>query len=102
MGCPCRNDQPRVRDAELWVTLHEIPEKAMLLGVVRSSGQVEDHRVTTLELRESPEGPALVLELVVRKGGSNNDAFPQLLPLLSSNRSTIRIIDASGTSALRL
>ena len=53
----------------------------MLLGVVGSSGQMEDHRVATLELREFPKDPSLVRELVVRKGGSNNDVFAQAITL---------------------
>jgi hypothetical protein len=49
----------------------------MLLGIVRPSGQMEDHRVAALELREFPKDPSLVLELVVGKGGSYNDVFSQ-------------------------
>ena len=44
------DDEPRVCDAELWITVHQIPEKTMFFGVIRSSGQMEDHRVATLEL----------------------------------------------------
>ena len=74
------DDKPCVCDAELWITVHEIPEKAMLFGVIRSSGQMEDHRVATLELREFLKRPSLVLELVVRKGGSDFDVFSHALP----------------------
>jgi hypothetical protein len=75
------DDEPRVRDAELWVTIHQIPEKTMLLGVVGPSGQMEDQGVPALELGESPEVPGLVLELVVRKASSDNDVFSQ--PIVS-------------------
>jgi hypothetical protein len=53
----------------------------MLLGIVRPSGEMDDHRVAVLELRESSKDPSLVLELVVRKGCPNNDVFSQPIAL---------------------
>lgn len=76
------NDKPRVGDAELRITLDQGSQKSMLLGVIPSSGQMEDHRVATLQLRESPKDATLVLELVIRKCGPNNDVFTHPVPSL--------------------
>ena len=88
------DDEPRICDAELWITVHQIPEKTMLFRVIRPSGQMEDHRVATLELRQLSQRSSLVLELVVRKGGSDFDVFSHFC--LSG-----RIVGAGAKSAKR-
>jgi hypothetical protein len=52
----------------------------MFLGVVPTSRQVKNQRVSTLELGESSEHSALVLELEIGKSGSHDDVFSHLLP----------------------
>jgi hypothetical protein len=45
---------------------------------------MENHGVAALELREFPKDTCLVLELVVRKGGPDNDVFSQPIALFDS------------------
>lgn len=49
----------------------------MFLRIVRSSGEMQDYRISALKLRKSPKNPSLVLELVIRKSGTNYDDFSQ-------------------------
>ena len=83
-GVRADDDEPRVGNPELRIPVRQIPEKAMLLRVVGPSGQVEDHRVPTLELRELPQDPSLVLQLVVRKRRADDDVFAHASALLAS------------------
>jgi hypothetical protein len=66
----------------------------MFLGIVRSSRQMEDHGVTTLELRELSKVPCVVLELVVRKGGTDNDVFSQSIALFVFDVGTVLWLQA--------
>ena len=92
--------QSRVSISELGIYADQLPYELMLFGIEAATGQMEHHRVASLELRQGPPPAGLIGELVVGKRLAFTDvaahALPQIDVQLLNGRFDV-VVDADGS-----